>query len=232
MPPAPPRRNQALLWPYVVPFLVYVGIASLPSGWLSREASYGLRLVATAGALAWAWRHLVPLRGPGSPAVSVAVGVLAGLVGTVLWIALKAPFYAGGGEPWAPAAFGLRLAASGLVVPLFEEWLFRGYLLRLGIQWDRARRAGAARPFAEAFDRSSVNEVAPGDWTPLAVAFATLAFAAGHQGLEWPAALAYGLWMAGLWVVRKDLLSCVVAHATTNVALGLWIRATGHWALW
>jgi hypothetical protein len=38
--------------------------------------------------------------------------------------------------------------------------------------------------------------------------------------------------MAALWIVRKDLLSCIVAHAVTNLGLGLYVRATGSWALW
>ena len=38
--------------------------------------------------------------------------------------------------------------------------------------------------------------------------------------------------MAGLWIVRRDLLSCIVAHGVTNVVLACYVRATGAWALW
>ena len=35
-----------------------------------------------------------------------------------------------------------------------------------------------------------------------------------------------------LVVVRKDLLSCIIAHGTTNIALGLFAKTTGQWGLW
>jgi hypothetical protein len=38
--------------------------------------------------------------------------------------------------------------------------------------------------------------------------------------------------MAGLWIWRADLLACVVAHGTTNLALALWVRHAGAWSLW
>jgi membrane protease YdiL (CAAX protease family) len=60
----------------------------------------------------------------------------------------------------------------------------------------------------------------------------SLAFAAGHAPGEWVAATAYGLLMAGLWVWRRDLLSCVVAHSVTNVTLALWVWKTGQWSVW
>jgi hypothetical protein len=44
--------------------------------------------------------------------------------------------------------------------------------------------------------------------------------------------MAYGFLMAGLWIGRKDLLSCVGAHATTNATLAAYVRLTGHWTLW
>ena len=49
---------------------------------------------------------------------------------------------------------------------------------------------------------------------------------------EWPAAIAYGLLMCILWARRKDLLSCIAAHATTNVALAAFVLMTGRWEYW
>ncbi|UCE84685.1 MAG: CPBP family intramembrane metalloprotease [Deltaproteobacteria bacterium] len=226
--------NASLLIPYALPIFLYVGIASLPASLgLSLEANYALRLAAAAAALAWGWRRFVPLRGPNPPLASIGVGIVAGLLGTALWVAIKQPFYPPGGEPWPQAAFVLRLVASGSVVALFEELLFRGYVLGLVVQWDRARRSGAGDPFGQAFDRSSIGDLEPGAWTPIAVAVSTLAYTAGHAFPgEYPAAIAYGLLMAGLWIARKDLLSCVVAHGVTNVSLALYVHSTGAWAVW
>jgi hypothetical protein len=54
----------------------------------------------------------------------------------------------------------------------------------------------------------------------------------GHGLFEWPAAAAYGLLMAALWVWRQDLWSCIVAHGVTNLTLGAYVVATGSWAIW
>ena len=108
----------------------------------------------------------------------------------------------------------------------------RGYVLGLAVQWDRARRAREEAPFEHAFDKSSIASLSGGAWTPIALGVSALLFALGHSQAEWLAALAYGVLMCGLWIVRKDLVSCMTAHAVTNVALALYIRQSGHWALW
>ena len=164
--------------------------------------------------------------------VSVAVGIAGGVLGTALWVVIKAPFYEAGGDACAPAAFWARVMASSTVVPVFEELLFRGFVLLGAVQWDQARRAGSKDPLGEALHDCSIADAAPGAWTPAAVAISTIAFAPGHAPGEWPAALAYGLLMAGLWIWRRDLLSCVIAHATTNATLALWVRHSGQWTLW
>lgn len=228
----PVFTNWSLLLPYALPYLIYVGFGLLPETSLPRELNYSLRLLFSAAALVWAWNRYVSLRGPRLPIGSVAAGLVAGTLGTALWIALALPLVGTGGTPWPVTAFWIRLAAAALVVPVFEELLMRGYVLRLTVQWDRARRAGSADALTEALDQSSVNAVEPGAWTPFAVLLSTLLFTIGHRPAEWPAALIYGLLMATLWIVRKDLLSCVTAHAVTNVLLAVYVRSTGHWALW
>jgi membrane protease YdiL (CAAX protease family) len=224
--------NWAVLFSYVLPYFVYVGVLSIPESAIPKPVAYGLATVASAAALARGWRWYLPLRGPRSPVVSVVVGVAAGLLGTALWILIKDPFYDDAGEAWAPAAFWGRLVASSTVVPVFEELLFRGLVLLGAVQWDEARRAGSRDALGEALHDRSVRDVAPGSWTGAAVAISTLTFAAGHAPGEWPAATVYGLLMVALWVTRRDLLSCVVAHAATNLSLALWVRTTGEWTLW
>jgi membrane protease YdiL (CAAX protease family) len=226
------RSNRVLLLPYALPLLLYLGIGAIPAGWVSAEISYGMRILATGAALAWAWRLYVPLIGPSSPGLSIAAGIGAGLLGTVLWIALLRPFVETGGEAWSEMAFWLRAAAATLPVPIFEELVMRGYVLRFAVQWDRARHSGVSRALGETLDNRSIDEVEPGAWTPLAVLISTGIFTLGHTTPEWPAAMGFGLLMAGLWIVRKDLLSCVIAHAVTNLGLAVYVRTTGHWALW
>ena len=93
-------------------------------------------------------------------------------------------------------------------------------------------RREPADPFGHALHERSIGDVRPGAWTPLALALSSVLFALGHAPAEWPAALAYGALMAGLWIVRKDLLSCITAHAVTNASLALYVSVSGEWALW
>lgn len=239
-PALPPDRaqltNRQLILPYALPYLAYVGIAALLGDLLSREVNYALRIVAVALLLLWARRWYCPLRGPGSAGVSLLVGTAAGLFGAALWIFLLSPFAARGlgadPDPWPIAAFLLRLAAAGLLVPLFEELLMRGFIFRLALQWDEARKAGDRAPLQTALDERSADDVPPGAWSWPAVLVSTVVFTAGHQLAEWPASLAFGLLMALLWVFRRDLLSCVAAHAVANIALAGYVLATGSWHLW
>ena len=111
----------------------------------------------------------------------------------------------------------------------------RGFVLRFALQWDLARRdpgAAGADPLGVALDQRSIGDVTPGAATPLAVLISTLLFMAGHGLEQYPAAFVYGILMASLWIVRGDLLTCVTAHAVTNTALALYIRASDAWTLW
>jgi hypothetical protein len=212
--------------------MAYVGSAMLGDRF-GNEIGYLLRIAATTAALGWAWRWLVPFRGPGSPANSALLGALAGLGGTLLWIGLLLPFVPDPGEAWDGLAFGLRLFSSGIVTPVFEELFLTAFVLRFATQWDRARpRLGMRGALYHTADEDSIATIEPGAWTSLAVAITAVAFASGHAPAEWPAAIAYSLLMSSLWIARGDLVTCMVAHGTTNVALALYVRATGLWQLW
>ena len=218
-------RNRTLLVPFALPYLLYVGVASVPADWLPRDWNYILRMVLTAGAIAWAWPKLIKLKGEGSARLSVGSGMVVGAIGLVVWLALMAPFV-GEGEAWNPSEWWLRIAAATLIVPIFEEQIMRGFLLRFGTQW------GESKNFDDALDKQSVHELAPGHMTWAGVALSTAVFTLGHAMIEWPAAIAYGLLMCFLLRWRRDMLSVVVAHATTNLLLALFVRTSGSWGYW
>ncbi len=151
----------------------------------------------------------------------------------MIWISLLAPFILHTEKtPWSSTAFLLRLTAAGLLVPVFEELLMRGFVFRLALQWDQARKLGDREPLQTALDDKSVNEVKAGEWSWMAVAISTAAFTSGHQIEEWPASIAFGLLMSFLWVYQKDLLSCVIAQTVTNIALACYVLLTGNWQFW
>ncbi|MCL2789172.1 MAG: CPBP family glutamic-type intramembrane protease [Desulfobulbus sp.] len=225
--------NRQLLLPYALPYLAYVGIALIPLSLLGQPFNYLCRLAVVPLLLFWAWRWYCPLTGPRSLPGSIATGAAAGLVGLLLWLALLAPFvHPDEASPWTLLAFLLRLLSAGLVVPLFEELMMRGFVFRLVFQWNQARRTGQPDPLHVALDHRSINEVTPGSWSWPAVIGSTLAFTSGHVVTEWPAAIAYGLLMAWLAIRRQDLIACITAHAVTNISLALFVYATDSWHFW
>ena len=225
--------NRDLLIPYLAPYLAFVTIANLFRERLPFEWIWRIEFVIVPALLIWAWPRYVSLTGPRRPLTSIVVGGVVGIFGFLLWILMLRPFVDPfGGEPIAGLRFPLMLASVSLLVPIFEELLMRGYVFRVAFQWDMARKNGSADPLKKALDDVNIVEVKPGSWSIWAVVISTLAFTFGHRLEAWPAAIAYGLSMAGLLIIRKDLISCIVAHAVTNFTLALYVRSTGQWGLW
>lgn len=107
----------------------------------------------------------------------------------------------------------LRFLRLVVVVPLVEEIFWRGFLLRYLI--------------GEDFER-----VPFGTFTWLSFAVVTLAFCFSHTMSDWPAALITGALYNLVAYRTRSLTSCVLAHAVTNLALGIWIMSTKQWGFW
>ncbi|MBM4337755.1 MAG: CPBP family intramembrane metalloprotease [Deltaproteobacteria bacterium] len=230
MSPSPADSPRALLLPYALPYLCYVGLGSVFDVRSEPLQLYGARALVVGAALVWGMRFWLPLRGPKPLGGSLALGGVVGLVGTAVWIALAAPFAPEVAAPWSDSAWLARALVATALPPLIEEPLLRGYVFGLVLLVERARRAGAA--LGHAFDRDSLASIAPGQWSWLALGVSSAAFASGHAPSEWLAAGVYGLLMCGLWIARGDLVSCVSAHAISNAALAVYVRTTGSWVLW
>lgn len=225
--------NRDLLLPYGVPYFAYVGIAALGQDRIPVEIGYILKIIIVPLLLYWAWKWYVPITGPRKPWGSVFYGIVFGVAGLAVWCLLLAPFIDVSGEPWSGSGFLLRLFSASLIVPVFEELFIRGYVFRAAFQWGvnkKSSKLGTA--LNETLDNNSINDVIPGAWSLIAISISTIAFTAGHLLVEWPAAIAYSILISILWIIRKDLLSCMVAHGTTNLTLALYVYYTGHWGFW
>ena len=223
-------NNRSLLFVYLAPYALYVAI---PMAIESQELIYTLRLLLVPLVLLFCWKKYIPLNGPSPVVSSIITGGITGIVGCALWVALTIPFAPKVmAAPWSPQAFALRLIAATLIVPIFEELLVRGYLFRLVLQWQTAKKKGSHSPLSEALDDCDVGTVEPGAWSFAAIVLSTLLFASGHRMFEWPAAMAYGVLLSMLWIMRKDMISLISAHAVTNFCLALYVYYTGNWNLW
>jgi CAAX prenyl protease-like protein len=105
----------------------------------------------------------------------------------------------------------VRFLGLVLLVPVFEELFWRSFLIRWLI--------------AEDFTAVPIGKV-----TPLAAVVSSVIFGAAHP--EWLPAVLTGL--AWAWLLRRtaSVSACVVSHATANLALGVYVLATGDWKFW
>jgi CAAX prenyl protease-like protein len=105
-----------------------------------------------------------------------------------------------------------RVVAAVITVPIAEELAFRGFL---------ARRMVAAE-----FERVPFSGL-----TAMAIGVSSVAFGLMH-GASWVVGILAGLAYAGVAKWRGRLGDAVVAHATTNLLLAVWVLARGDWAQW
>jgi len=117
--------------------------------------------------------------------------------------------YGTGAIAWIIIAF--RLAGAVLVVPIFEELFWRSFALRWLI-------------------KDEFLSVPVGAFTWFSFAVVTLGFGFEHH--EWLVGLIAGVLYVALLYKTKRLFDCVVAHAVTNLLLGMYVLGTQQWHLW
>lgn len=157
---------------------------------------------------------------PSAPLAAVSIG--AGLAVFVLWIApmpgwmhLGAPAASfvplddGGALRWDLIA--VRVFGAVLVVPLMEELFWRSFLMRWIFRADFLALNPASVP-----------------WFGVLVSSAL--FALAHD--LWAAAFLAGLVYAQLYRRTGNLWASVLAHATTNLALAVWVLYVHAWRYW
>ena len=138
------------------------------------------------------------------------IGILPGVLQPSERVAFN-PFIAIN-DPLQQSVFiGVRLFGLAVLIPIIEEIFWRGFLMRWIIDpnWQK-------QPLGR-FTLSSFL------WT-------TLLFTLAHP--EWFAAAIYSILINILLYWKKDLWNCIVAHATSNLLLGIYVLYFGAWELW
>jgi len=158
------------------------------------------------------------------------LGGIVGIVGFVQWVGMQlflqenfaffeppdkvfnpAAFFA---EPTAYWAFvGVRLVGAAVVVPFMEELFWRDFCWRSVIDF-------------EGFQRVRV-----GEWSWRAFVVVSLVFSLVH-GNWWLTSIVWAFMIGGLLAYTRSLGACIVAHAVTNLLLGLYVLKTQQWYFW
>ena len=225
-----PRRALAA---HVVPFAIFMAGIALrdlvgrfaggsggllwqhPEYWI-----YPLQTFACGLSLVYFWGEY-HFGGRGRWLLAAAVG----LVVLGIWVSPQAVFGWGprleGFDPTvfsgSPLLYGLALTARFarlvVVVPMVEEIFWRGFLMRYLV-------------------RENFQEVAFGTFRPASFFCVAGLFMFGHAMADWPAAFMAGLIYNDLAVWTRSLSACVIAHAATNLGLGIYILSTRQWGFW
>jgi exosortase E/protease (VPEID-CTERM system) len=199
----------------LVPFLVLMGSMMITAAFSQGfDLLYPVRVVATAAALLcfrrvyarwdWSWSWLSVAIGGAVFLMWIALGRFATGDNTALRAGI-AELRQGEAAIW----IGFRVIGSVLVVPLVEEMVFCGYLLR---------RLAAA-------DFDGVSHFS---WVPFLLS--SVAFGLLHG--RWVAGVLPGMAYALALYRRGKLGDAVVAHMTTNGLIALLVLTAGAWWLW
>ena len=140
---------------------------------------------------------------------------------------------------WRRLTLGLAVGLAVFVIWILPEqfdWAWYRKLFILGEGGTKAvAESGAAlivmRLVGSAFVISVAEELFFRKWLIGFAGFWGMVFLFAVEHDRWLVGAIAGV-IYGLLYLRKGLWSAVVAHATTNLVLGLWVLKTGQWQFW
>jgi hypothetical protein len=109
------------------------------------------------------------------------------------------------------AFLAVRFYGLVLMVPVIEEIFWRSFFLRYLTQLDFRRLPLGTFSASALWLMVGGSALSHPEWLVAAIA-----------------SLAYALWLRR----TRSLFASIVAHATTNAALGVYVLATGSWQYW
>ncbi len=221
---APRSSGSTLAWigPFVV-FALWLAVdTSLP---IANPAKEILRDGVLLASIVYYSRRVIPRSAPHWLS-SIALG----LAVCALWVAPDA-FFPAWRSSWlfqnaitghlktsippgelTPLMLALRTARAALLVPVLEELFWRGWLPR----W---------------LQDTNFSRIPLGQYTPFAFWSTAVLFALEH-GSYWEVGLLCGI-IYNWWMRRtRSLGDLILVHAVTNLALSLYVIATGRWTFW
>jgi uncharacterized protein len=210
--------------PYVVPFALFLLITALASYFPERRDIFYIAKTLLVAALLWFWRReYASDLAPGLTAAGYLTATLAGLLVLALWVlphnflprlgtpAGFNPYEFGWPQPAVAGLIFMRLAGAALVVPVMEELFWRSFILRYAVN-------------------PNFRAVPLGTFTLFS--FATVVVLFGLEHHEVIQGMLAGIIYTWLVIRQKSLRGCILAHAVTNLGLGIYVLWTGNWFFW
>ena len=223
-------------WVRIIPFAVFMLFIGLKEvldwivvkGWLELSPEqmlylYPIKTVLVVGLLIVFWRQYKELDFSDFKNLThTGASVLLGLLVFVLWINMDwgiATFGENKGfDPFLIADTGTRnimifsrIFGAALVVPIMEELFWRSFMLRYVIT-------------------SDFMTVRIGTYTLTSFVICSVLFGLEHNLLL--AGIMAGASYSLLLYWTKSIYQCILAHAVTNLVLGLYVLQTGCWQFW
>ena len=216
--------SRALWLPYVCPFIAFIALTLPENCFPNKTHLLYLLKTLTVGGLLWYWRgnYAMDIAPRLSPAGYFA-SVIAGLLVLPAWILPETFFPKFGVEagfnpytydlPTAAvlALITLRLTGAVLVVPVMEEIFWRSFVLRYLIH-------------------INFSKVPLGTFSWFSFIAVVLLFGMEHH--RWIQGIFAGAVYTLLVIRQKSLRGCILAHAITNLGLGIYIIVTQNWIFW
>jgi len=212
-------------WKYVFPFVIYIVIGELVRGLLvgydayHLYATYTLQTVIVGGILLRYRSLYTELNEQRFDALALLLGALI----FAWWVSLEGwyPMLFGASSHFEPSVFGtgmlifllsLRLVGSVLVAAFIEELFCRSFLMRYVIDPDKW------------------TDIPVGTYT--LASFVVVALFFGFAHFQWLPGLLAGIILNLLLYKRRNIFSCVQAHAMANLLLFFYVVYTKSWFFW
>lgn len=223
--------------PRILPFAAYMAFIALSAGlsWLNGQGFlslpalrvvvlwlYPIKTVIVAALLVGFWSRYEELRdGAFTNLTHLGQAVLVGMLVYAGWVRMDWSWATQGGTPpgydptgagsSAPMLIAVRLFGASVVVPIMEELFWRSFLIRY-------------------VDASNYRTVRVGVFSVRAGLVTMILFGMEHH--LWLAGMMAGAAYNFLLYRTQRFWSCIVAHGTTNLILGIHVLLTGEWKWW
>ncbi|EGB14424.1 CAAX prenyl protease-related protein [Pseudodesulfovibrio mercurii] len=215
----------------ILPFCLYMAFVAVPeigtrSGLFevsahTAAALYPVKIGLVGLALVLLWKRYDELSWADLGRMKdTTLSLVFGAVLFVLWINLDMPFaVTGDPQGFDPSGFGglrlpmiaVRLFGAAIIVPIMEELFWRSFLARYLVD-------------------KNFTAVRHGTFTVFTFTATAILFGLEHN--LWLAGILAGVAYNYIYMRTGSVVQCILSHGVTNLLLGVYVIATGHWLFW